>query len=332
MDKGSKAAKLAAALIGTMLGLIVAEGALQLFWESDVAELQRGMSVVGTGKTLEIGGIRYEINSIGLRDRDLETDRDTGPVVLTLGDSFVFGFGLPKGDLLSTQLEHRLRSELSNVRVINAGHSGFNTSDEYRELVRLTPLLRPDVVLVFFFTNDVLSRNRAGEYASKRQYAKEFLRRKSRLMALVYSFWKGRLAGTLGTPEFMLAADYFDFSDENKGWVQFERATRAIRSYCRDRDIALMFVLIPTLTHLNAHYPYRKLRSAVRAHLESEAIEYLDLFEVFAEVQPSDLWVSRENTHWNGAATAMAAEALAGVLLLPSWKQVWVSGKIGKRE
>ena len=109
----------------------------------------------------------------------------------------------------------------------------------------------------------------------------------------------------------LLSPDYFDLDDSKPGWVAFKKAVVDIKEYCLQNNMGLLFVIIPTLTNLDDSYPYKELRGKTTKFLQDNNIDMIDLFDVFAPYEPSELWVSLENTHWNGMATGLAARKIA---------------------
>jgi len=85
-------------------------------------------------------GIR--INSLGLRD--IEGAPTTKPTVLFIGDSFVYGAGVKDGQ----RFTDRLREDLPDFRIVNAGVAAYGTDQEYLLLRRLWPQLKPSVVVL----------------------------------------------------------------------------------------------------------------------------------------------------------------------------------------
>jgi len=293
----------------------VLEIGTRILWNSDYAYQPAGVILKGANRDVVHEGIRYRTNSQGIRNEELQRDKlATERRVLTLGDSFLWGDGLMEPDLVSTQMEILLSEAPERVTVINAGIAGFNTRDEYEQLVRLAPIYDPDLVTLFFFTNDLLGEahpgGRGGHEPSRRQQIKEYLRRHSKFVALLYSVYKNTLAAKIGVPRFVLPADYYDLDDSKPGWVAFQRALKQIQSFCEERDIRLQFVLIPTLTGLNENYPYAELRDKTSSFVSGRAIPLIDLFDTFARFDPQELWVHSENTHWNGKATRLAAREI----------------------
>jgi hypothetical protein len=93
-------------------------------------------------------------NELGFRD--VEFQRDGRPVLLFLGDSFVWGVDA-EADERFTDL---LRANLSNYQTVNVGVSGFGTDQEYLLLQRIWPVVRPDVVVLIFCTDNDRVDNR----------------------------------------------------------------------------------------------------------------------------------------------------------------------------
>ncbi len=95
--------------------------------------------------------IHAQHNSFGLRDTEFA--QDGRPVMLFLGDSFVWGVDA-EADERFTDL---LRKRITNYHTVNAGVSGYGTDQEYLWLQRIWPKIEPSVVVLIFCTaNDRL--------------------------------------------------------------------------------------------------------------------------------------------------------------------------------
>jgi hypothetical protein len=83
-------------------------------------------------------------NSLGLRD--IEVGGAAKKTILFLGDSFVWGYDVETSD----RFTERLRRDLPQHRIVNAGIAGYGTDQAYLLLPRLWEHIKPDVVVLMF--------------------------------------------------------------------------------------------------------------------------------------------------------------------------------------
>jgi hypothetical protein len=96
-----------------------------------------------------------QLSSLGLRHPELEPQPAPGTQrILALGDSVTFGDGVPQGRLFTTVLAERLATG-QPVEVINAGIPSWNLQQQVAWLERYGLDLHPDVVLQFYYINDL---------------------------------------------------------------------------------------------------------------------------------------------------------------------------------
>ena len=171
-------------------------------------------------------GVTVSINEEGWRDRPgLGSAGDS--VVLGLGDSFAFGWGVELEDsmffLLEQQLTHTEQqlTRRYQVRILKAGVPGTGPGDQLRLLQTLGPKYQPSaVVLIFFAGNDFVDVQMGGarqfqvesgllvrqELTDKAPDRVSALRteavRKSRLLQLLMGiWWQWSRPGDAGAPE-----------------------------------------------------------------------------------------------------------------------------------
>ena len=98
-------------------------------------------------------------NSLGLRDEELSGDDK--PVIMFLGDSFVWGLDVEAAERFTELLKPRMPDH----RILAAGVSGYGTDQESLLLRRLWPKVKPAVVvLVFCADNDRLDNSSSIRY------------------------------------------------------------------------------------------------------------------------------------------------------------------------
>jgi hypothetical protein len=129
----------------------VSERSLAYGYDAELgwAPIPNSVSTVTTART-----IHATHNSLGFRD--IEFSPDGRPVILFIGDSFVWGVDAEA----SERFTDLLRSRLTQFTVVNAGVSGYGTDQEYLWLKRIWGTIRPAVVVVLFCTDNDRKDNR----------------------------------------------------------------------------------------------------------------------------------------------------------------------------
>lgn len=106
-------------------------------------------------------GVPVRINSIGLRDREVDVPKLPGVFrVLAIGDSVTFGFGVRVEDSYPKRLEALLNAGANNganrVEVLNAAVPGTALVSYLKTLREKGPILQPDLILVGIVLNDIM--------------------------------------------------------------------------------------------------------------------------------------------------------------------------------
>jgi hypothetical protein len=107
------------------------------------APVPNSVSTVTTART-----IHATHNSLGFRD--IEYQRDGRPLLLFVGDSFVWGVDAEAKE----RFTDLLRAEMPQYSVLNAGVSGYGTDQEFIWLKRIWPNVRPAIVVLVFCTDN----------------------------------------------------------------------------------------------------------------------------------------------------------------------------------
>ena len=103
-----------------------------------------------------VQGVPYRVNTLGLRNRDLESPKPAGTVrVLMLGDSFTEGGGLAEADTIPRRVEVMLRASCPGIEVINAGAASYSPILEYLLLKEIGAAVGPDLIVLNLDMTDV---------------------------------------------------------------------------------------------------------------------------------------------------------------------------------
>src|SRR5262249_20868380 len=105
-------------------------------------------------------------NSHGLREVERAYVAPGRFRVLALGDSFVEGYTVPYEQTVTHVLETALTRPACPVDVLNAGTAAWSTDQEYLFYRDEGVRYRPQVVLLFFYYNDILSNTIANYFGS----------------------------------------------------------------------------------------------------------------------------------------------------------------------
>jgi hypothetical protein len=100
--------------------------------------------------------IDLKINSHGLRGPDRAYDKPSGTRrVLILGDSFAEGYYVAEAASVRALLERALNEACGGSEVLNGATAGYSTDQEYLFYLSEGHRYQPDLVVVFFFSNDL---------------------------------------------------------------------------------------------------------------------------------------------------------------------------------
>jgi len=116
-------------------------------------------------------GSRDDINSLGFRGPELPPDLDQRKIVLLMGDSTAFGWGLDYEDTIAVRLQQRFDAEaLGKYYVLNAGVPGYSTYQTMVYCRQLLSHMRPHIVLTYVGANDCWSEGNTLRDAEKPQH------------------------------------------------------------------------------------------------------------------------------------------------------------------
>jgi hypothetical protein len=156
--------KVSVAVVSTLIGALIAEGALRIFWAGYYMRAPRGHLEFHPTRgfankpsvRVEYGKPEYRImlghNALGFRGREVSRSKAPEKVrIFALGDSMTYGLGVEDDETYSAILE-KLDPRLE---VINAGVAGYSPAEELLLLRERGLDLAPDIVTVMFIWNDL---------------------------------------------------------------------------------------------------------------------------------------------------------------------------------
>lgn len=160
--------RLAAAALGLVAGLLLGEAIIRLtapqlhrrprVWEFDERLGWRHRPGSSGLLVSPEFSVPVEISADGLRDRLYPRAKPSGTWrLLAFGDSFIEGWGVPVQASVSKVLEQKLQQARPGqaTEVLNLGVAGYGTDQELLLYQAQGRSYAPDLVLVFFYANDL---------------------------------------------------------------------------------------------------------------------------------------------------------------------------------
>ena len=263
-------------------------------------------------------GARIEINGAGFRGPLPAVPKPRGTRrVIVLGDSEVFGAKLGEADTLPAQLERALNARRgAGWDVLNFGVEGYDTLQETRLFETRGVALEPDVVVLYFVSNDVLPPELVRVADG---WDRSFLVRWGRDLVLMQ-----RARRLLGTGN-----DYRDYvrhayDPGSRVWLLGRERVRALAERVAAAHARFLVVVAPEIFGIERREelldtPYRAFHRAL-ARLAEDGIEVVDPLPALVDcaARPTDLWVTPTDHHKNGRANRCIAEQVvtAGALAM----------------
>lgn len=299
---------------------------------------------------------RYMINSLGMRDDEIpipgNPDAATRGGILLLGDSFMEGYGVNRGEILADRLER-----WTGIPVYNAGVKSYSPLLHYLYLRHRGLALRPDTVLLFFDLSDpandeyyarrlvrddsgrplAIRPRRAGGISLTGPVAQVLERHSALFCYARHALQKylpagredvGYAGAALDLDPLWPGRDSIPDSDYVRGWDRSFEFLGAIRDLLAERGIAFRVVLYPYGHQVSAdawpegrrahNFPpgvsSRRPEEFFRAWAATESIPVLSLWDAFRNhPAPGSLYFPRDG-HWTPEGHAVAAEAVHELL------------------
>jgi hypothetical protein len=258
--------------------------------------------------------------------------------VLALGDSMTYGQGMGETETLPHQIELALRAraiaatpargtaataDAAKIRVINGGVRSYNTEQELGLLEEMWETIRPDVVVLFWFANDVddpgidalfarLERsgpivfdyNEPNSARAELAWRLKQIVRHSALVMRVRHVWTES-----HWPELTPAALDKAFEKQEEYMQEFARLAQR-------GDFDFVVAVVPLARIVESDGATHPLTERMRALAEKHGFPFLDLVEPLRDVRRSSgkLPVLAYDGHYDAPANAALGASVAGSL------------------
>jgi len=252
-------------------------------------------------------------NARGYRDLERAVPRPPGVHrVLSLGDSFAWGFGVEFEDAYPQRLERSLtRRHRETWEVVNLAMPGMNTAQERAQLVAEGFAYQPDVVLLGYVLNDsedaeAAEARRVVDWAEPRQREMKIWDHLALLRII-----RNRLFATAENRR--RQSGYLSmYADDASGWKTGREALKEIGAACREHGVPLVVAIFPLFGNpLDDTYPFRGIHEKVARVAGDAGARVVDLFPAYRGLRWDVLVVNgAADEHPNEIAHRIAADHL----------------------
>lgn len=290
-----------------------------------VADARRGYAMIpGTEHYSYERPVR--VNGLGLRGAEVPEKREGETRVLCLGDSTTYGQGLAEDATLPALLEHELAQDARiprTIRAVNGGLRGYGTEQEIALLEELGPRIRPNVVVLFWYPNDLekqdveemyarLERQGRVEYDTQARlegaqlwawHAREYLRR-SALVMQTHDVWAALTLKRLSPAEV------------DGGFERLDRSLGELARVAESQGARLLVAAIPTAGMVAAGEDGRAIPRRLGELAAKHGIAFVDLLEPLSKLhrEAGRLPLLPYDWHYTGVANRAMARRVAEVL------------------
>ena len=222
-----------------------------------------------------------KVNSLGLRGPELPAKKAPGERrVLVLGDSMVYGQGVADNETVPAQLERALGP---GATVINGGLRAYSTAQELALLQELGPKIRPDLVVLCWFWNDVDADPVEVQYGSLAGLGDVPFDTRAPVDGMLMFKWRVRRVLRRSA---LVMLTYDLVSPDGDEWPSREAQVAGLekldahltefKRWCAAHDARLVFVVIPNPNCLREGHPSEKLEKEAAALARSHELPVVE--------------------------------------------------------
>jgi len=253
-----------------------------------------------------------------------EKDGATRARIMVLGDSFVWGFGLPYEQGLGQKLKRRVAEAAPGVEMLPFGRPGWATFHQLRFLEnqgRAYGLFEADLILVAFVVNDLdLVDDVWTNYRKKIDWNNAVVRGLRRLLPNATDFVTGHVDAGVE----VLTDDHGEANWMARLWAEpnlsnYRRLLGRVKALTDAAKVPLAFALMPSSPNVDYHGPKFE---AMAAMLNELGIAHVDLLPAAVEAFKGKdtgrnyrrLWANPADGHPGDAMTTVLAAGTVAYL------------------
>jgi len=188
--------------------------------------------------------VRY--NSLGFRDSEIDFNKPFR--IMVVGDSYVWGAGLAEGQRFTELIEDE------TIEAVNCGRCGYDFLDYLEVVYKLTPIIKPDIIVICSGANDTQTRQM--NYSPEReQWEKKHRTKLTKFINIISVLKLKQISRIIERDFYRLLERCKVFPDgmtaltrtyelDSKEWKQSVKAVYAIRKVCEQYSTPSIFFIL----------------------------------------------------------------------------------------
>lgn len=270
------------------------------------------------------------INSQGLRDVEysLKTAKHVTRI-LALGDSQTFGNGINIESTWPKQLEVKLNGQTGagDFEVLNAGIPATDTWQHDILLQRLISIYRPDIVVLAFYVNDIVTKpptiiNLQSDTSGALKQRIIYLAKRSTLLTCMKAAYDALLLSN--TPRSLVFDALLAGKSGpaiNQRWKQAEQSLLSMNERATRNDVTLIVVSLPRRDQIDGRLPPQKYNERLSTMMQRTGVNFKNLYgplRTAFEDHGNSLFIPWDGHHTASANRVIAievADSLAGLAI-----------------
>jgi hypothetical protein len=221
------------------------------------------------------------------------------------GDSIAMGWGVAEKETIPMQVLSMLKAQGRKVDGFNMGVGNYNTQMELAVYKDKGAPMKPDILVLVYFINDGEPMPTYSDVSWLEEHSEAYVVMKYRFDALM------RSSGEV--PDWKKY--YRDlYKDDRPGWKITQQSLAGFAKVAKDEGIQLIVVHVPELHELKP-YPFADVTAKVKAVVEAQGVQFVDLLPTVENLPPPSLWVTVPDPHPNGVADIAMAKGVVPALI-----------------
>ena len=323
--------RLIAVFFGLFVAFVLGEIAVRLFVGSPLAEHEPLMVVRANpyrGYEMMPSTPHYtyhypvQINALGLRGPEVEAKKPGEVRVFALGDSMTYGQGVADDQTIPAVAQSNDSGR--TFTVVNGGVRGYATNQELGMLRELGPTIDPDVIILFWYWNDLNDAPIADVNATFERSGPVVFETKAKIEGWLWVKWQVRallrrsaLIMWLHDVYRGLSQPKVDTAGMDAGVKRFQSHLGEFRALAAQQNASLLVAIVPDPTSLRGEHMSDVYRAKIAAICTEQRVPVIDLLHSAKEADAGGyrLPVVPFDGHFNADANAAMGKATAKFLL-----------------